>query len=100
MYLHTLHVHYKAIIELWKKYICRIENEEEKDIEEACDVDEEVVAAFVEVPNADGEKAVSEDGEEEDEVDTEGASDSSDVVDAGKLCKKWESYPIGHKLER
>ena len=48
-----------------------------------------------------GEKAaVSEDGEEEDEVDTEGASDSSDVVDAGKLCKKWECYPIGHKLER
>ena len=66
-----------------------------------CDVDEEVVAAFVEVLNAEGEKAaVSEDGEEEDEVDTEGASDSSDVVDAGKLCKKWESYPTGHKLER
>ena len=42
----------------------------------------------------------SKDGEDEDEVDMEGASDSSDVVDAGKLCKKWESYPIGHKLER
>ena len=50
-----------------------------------CDVDEEVVAAFVEVLNAEGEKAaVSEDGEKEDKVNTEGASDSSDVVDAGK----------------
>ena len=59
-----------------------------------CDVDEEVVAAFVEVLNAEGEKAaVSEDGEKEDEVDTEGASDSSDVVKSGSptlLAINWK----------
>ena len=36
--------------------------------------------------------------EDEDKFDTEGASDSLDEV--GKLCKKWENYPIGDKLER
>ena len=55
----------------------------------------------VKVQNETGEKlSVSEEGDDEDEVDMEGASDSSDVVDTGKLCKKWESYPTDHKLER
>ena len=55
----------------------------------------------VEVKNEAGEKlSVSEEGDDEDEVDMEEASDSSDVVDAGKLCKKWECCPTGHKLER
>ena len=55
----------------------------------------------VKVQNSEGKKVpFSEDGEDEEETDMEGASDSSDVVDAGKLYKKWESYPIGHKLER
>ena len=65
------------------------------------DVDDQIVGECVEVQNEAGEKlSVSEEGDDEDEVDTEGASDASDVVDAGKLCKKWESYPTGHKLER
>ena len=43
----------------------------------------------IEVQNEEGEKVpVPEEGDDEDKVDTEGASDSSDVVDAGKLCKK------------
>ena len=42
----------------------------------------------------------SDECQDEDKVDTEEASDSSDVADLGKLCKKWEKYPIGHKLER
>ena len=66
-----------------------------------CHVDDQIVGECVEVQNEAGEKLlVSEEGDDEDKVDTEEASDASDVVDAGKLCKKWESYPTGHKLER
>ena len=70
--------------------------EEEK--EEMCDGDEQIVGECVEV-------RCQETGADDEEVpvseaNTEGASDSSDTVDAGKLCKQWEKYPIGHKLER
>ena len=66
-----------------------------------CDVKEQIVGECVEVGEEVAEKGpFSDDCDDEDEVDTEGASDSSDVVDVGKLCKKWEKYPIGHKLER
>ena len=46
------------------------------------------------------EVPVSEEHENDNKANMEGASDSSDTVDAGKLCKQWEKYPIGHKLER
>ena len=76
--------------------------EEEK--EEMCDGDEQIVGECVEVlcqeTGADDEEdPVSEEHENDDKADTEGASDSSDTVDAGKLRKQWEKYPIGHKLE-
>ena len=65
------------------------------------DVDDQIVGECVEVQNEAGEKlSVSEEGDDENKFYMEGASDASDVVDAGKLCKKWESYPTGHKLER
>ena len=35
----------------------------------------------------------SDECEDEDEFDMEGASDSSDVVDLGKLCKKLPYWP-------
>ena len=71
-----------------------------------CDGDQQIVGECVEVrcqeTGADDEEVpVSEENENDDEADTEGASNSSDtVVDAGKLCMEWEKYPIGHKLER
>ena len=71
------------------------------DVDVNVNVDDQIVGECVEVQNEAGEKlSVSEEGDDEDEVDTEGASHASDVVDAGKLCKKWESYLTGHKLER
>ena len=72
--------------------------------EEMCDGDEQIVGECVEVrcqeTGADDEVPVSEEHENDDEADMEGDSDSSDIVHAGKLCKQWEKYPIGHKLER
>ena len=66
-----------------------------------CDGDKQIVGECVEVQSqetgADDEVPVSEENENDDEADMEGASDSSD---AGKLCMEWEKYPIGHKLER
>ena len=50
----------------------------------------------MEIPHEEADKGPLSDDEDKDEVNTEGASDSSDVADAGKLCKKWEKYPIGH----
>ena len=51
-----------------------------------CDVEEQIVGEEA------AEKGLfSDDLEDEDEADTGGDSDSSDVVDVGKLCKRWES---------
>ena len=77
----------------------------EEEREEMCDGDEQIVGECVEVwcqeTGADDEEVpVSEEHENDDEADMEGASDSSDTVDTGKLCKQWEKYPIGHKLVR
>ena len=71
-------------------------------------MDKQTVGEFVDVEgeevcadNAKGEQVPdSQECNNEDEADMEGASDSSDVVDLGKLCKKWEKYTVGHKLER
>ena len=64
-----------------------------------CDVEEQIICVKV------GEEVAEkgpfyDDLKDQDKAVMEGASDSSDVVDVGKLCKKWEKYPIGHKLNR
>ena len=75
-------------------------DKKEKEEEEVYD-DELIVGECLEVREEAAEKGTfSDECQDEDEVDTEEASDSSDVADLGKLCKKWEKYPIGHKLER
>ena len=75
-----------------------IEKQEEDTM---CGAEEQIVGECVEIPHEEADKGpLSDDVEDDDKFDTEGMSDSSDVVDGGKLCKKWEKYPIGHKLER
>ena len=66
--------------------------------EEEVDDDELIVGECFEVGEEAAEKGTfSDECKDEDEVDME---EASDVANLGKLYKKWEKYPIGHKLER
>ena len=66
-------------------------DKKEEEEEEVYD-DELIVGECLEVGEEAAEKGTfCDECQDEDEVDTEEASDSSDVADLGKLCKKWES---------
>ena len=90
MYTHLDYMYILANSKHYRHYFCRIEKQEEE--EEMCDVEEQIVGECVEVGEEVAEKGpFSNDCDDEDEVDLEGASDSSDVVMLANCVKSGKS---------